>query len=71
MLNISDHATNLVQDRISKMCNLLPIVRNPKKIGIIAHDDQQQDMLKYILRAAIPFKRQTRIINLFVMKPGT
>ena len=45
-----------MQDRISKICNLLPIVPNPMKFGVIAHDTEQQDMLKYFLIGVILFK---------------
>ena len=50
--------TKLVQDRISKISNFLPIVSNLIRFGGVVHDDNQQhDIYTYNSRAVIPFKR--------------
>ena len=41
---------------VSKIRNFLPNVPNRKKIGGVAHHNQQHEKQKYFLSAAIPFK---------------
>ena len=50
------HSTKLVQDRISKIRNLLSDVPNLMKFVVIAHHNQQQGRLKYFLPDVILFK---------------
>ena len=57
------HSSKLVQDRISKIRNLLPNVPNLIKFGGIAHHNQQHEKLKYYLSAAIPFKGNLQVVS--------
>ena len=45
-----------MQDRISKIRDLLPNLPNLIKFGEIAHHNQQHERLKYLISSAIPFK---------------
>ena len=52
------YSTKLTQDRVSIICNLLPIVPNLIKVGGVAHDNEQHNILKYFLWATIPLKKK-------------
>ena len=54
------HSSKLVQDRISKIRNLLPNVPNLIKFGGIANHNQQHEILKYFSSAEIPFKEKSK-----------
>ena len=54
-----------MQDRILNICNLLPTVPNSINFGGVAHDNQQHDMLKYLLSTEIPFKSTISSHSLF------
>ena len=58
---------NLVQDRISKIRNLLPNVPNLIKFGEIAHHNQQNETTKYVSSAAIPLNEHWRQTKLFIV----
>ena len=61
------HSTNLVQDRILKIRNLLPNEPNLIKFGGIAHNYQQHKRQEYFSSAESPF-RAFRLLHLLSVR---